>query len=53
MLIYARDKYFGLVDIRQRRLVGSKLLGRKVEASSFVIPTIHGISSCGISIVST
>jgi hypothetical protein len=53
MLIYASDKYFGLVDVSQRRLEGSKRLGRYVEASSFVIPTIHGISSCGLSIVST
>lgn len=53
MLIYASDKYFGLVDVSQRRLEGSTRLGRKAEASSVVIPTVHGISICGLSIVST
>jgi hypothetical protein len=53
MLIYASNKYFGLVDVSQSRLEGSTRLGRKLEASSVVIPTIHGIPGCGLSIVST
>jgi hypothetical protein len=43
VLIYASNKYFGLVDVSQSRLEGSTRLGRKVEASSVITLTIDEI----------
>jgi hypothetical protein len=45
------NKCFWLVDIGQRRLEGSTVVGRKGEASNAVIPNFHGTSLCGLGIV--
>jgi len=43
---FVSKKWFGLVEIGQRIR-----LGRKGEASSTIIFTIHGISLCGFSVI--
>jgi hypothetical protein len=38
-IIFARNKFFGLVDIQKKRLEENKMEGRKGEATSAIIPT--------------
>jgi hypothetical protein len=42
IVITTSNKHFRLIDIGQRRLEGNPT-GRKLEASSVIIPTIEGI----------
>lgn len=51
MITYTADKYFGLFYIGKKEQEKSKILGRKTEASTNIIPTIYWTSFHGFSIV--
>jgi hypothetical protein len=49
-IIFARDKRFGLAEIRQCSLDGNKTIGVNFKTSSAIIPTIHWSSICGLNL---
>jgi hypothetical protein len=50
MIAFVSYKCFGPIDSYQRRLEGNRTVVRERDASSVVIPTILGTSSCELNI---
>jgi hypothetical protein len=48
---FASDRYFGLVGKGEKGTEGNEVICRKWETSNSVIPTIHGTSFSGLSIL--